>query len=127
MNRTVSVECQAIPVRIEEGRLHIAMIDPTKPIVLSGSAGRMQFPPAGIFGGGAGGFGRIEIDGTPIAPTSSPEVIFTSRDVVRLVLPGGGGYGSPRERDRALVESDLRNGYVTPDGAKREYGWTSRS
>ena len=100
-------------------------IDPTRPIVLSGSAGRMQFPPAGVFGGGAGGFGRIEVGGTGIAPTSSPEIVFTSRDVVRLVLPGGGGYGPPRERDRALVESDLRNGYITPEGAARHYGWTS--
>jgi N-methylhydantoinase B len=102
-------------------------VDPTKPVVLSGSAGRMQFPPAGVFGGGAGGFGRIEVGGTPIAPTSSPEIVFTSRDVVRLALPGGGGYGPPRERDRALVESDLRNGYITPDGAARDYGWTSSS
>ena len=29
MNRTMAVECQAIPVRIEEGRLDIAMVDPT--------------------------------------------------------------------------------------------------
>jgi len=110
----------------EEMVIRAGRVDPTKSIVLSGSAGRMQFPPAGAFGGGPGGFGRIVVDGKPIPPTSSPEVIFTSRDVVRLVLPGGGGYGPPRERDRALVELDLRNGYVTPDGAKRDYGWTSR-
>jgi N-methylhydantoinase B len=110
----------------EEMVIRAGRVDPTKPIVLSGSAGRMQFPPAGAFGGGPGGFGRIDVDGKPITPTSSPEVIFTSRDVVRLVLPGGGGNGPPGERDRALVESDLRNGYVTPDGAKRDYGWTSR-
>ncbi|HEY4641466.1 MAG TPA: hypothetical protein VII75_09000 [Thermoanaerobaculia bacterium] len=29
MNRNMSVECQAIPVRIEEGRLDVAMVDPT--------------------------------------------------------------------------------------------------
>ena len=28
MNRTMSVECQAIPVRIDEGRLDVAMVDP---------------------------------------------------------------------------------------------------
>ncbi len=99
-------------------------IDPRKPIVLSGSAGRMQFPPAGAFGGHAGSFGRIDVNGRPIAPTSSPEVVFTSRDVVRLLLPGGGGYGDPLRRDRALIESDLRNGYITREAAEQEYGWT---
>jgi len=29
MNRMMSVECQAIPVRIDEGRLDVAMVDPT--------------------------------------------------------------------------------------------------
>jgi len=29
MTRTMSLECQAIPVRIDEGRLDVAMVDPT--------------------------------------------------------------------------------------------------
>ena len=101
----------------DDGRL-----DPSTPIVLSGSAGRMQFAPAGLFGGGQGSFGRILVNDVPIAPTSSPEVTFRAGDVVRLQLPGGGGYGNPRERDRALVDGDLRHGYVTPEAARREYG-----
>jgi N-methylhydantoinase B len=67
------------------------------------------------------------VNGRPIAPTSSPEVVFTSRDVVRLLLPGGGGYGDPLRRDRALIESDLRNGYITREAAEQEYGWTPAS
>jgi N-methylhydantoinase B/oxoprolinase/acetone carboxylase alpha subunit len=35
---------------------------------------------------------------------------------------GGGGYGDPGGRDRALVEGDLREGKVTPEGAERDYG-----
>ena len=101
----------------DDGRL-----DPTAPIVLSGSAGRMQFAPAGLFGGRPGSFGRILVNDAPIAPTSSPEVTFRAGDVVRLQLPGGGGYGHARERDRALIEADLRHGYVTPETARREYG-----
>jgi N-methylhydantoinase B len=96
--------------------------DPAKPIVLSGSAGRMRFAPAGLFGGQPGSPGRIEVNGEPIAPTSSPEVVFRSGDVVRLLLPGGGGHGDPRRRDPVLVERDLRDGYVSREAARREYG-----
>jgi N-methylhydantoinase B len=101
----------------DDGRL-----DPSTPVVLSGSAGRMQFAPAGLFGGRPGSFGRILVNDVPIAPTSSPDVTFRAGDAVRLLLPGGGGYGDPRERDRALVEADLRHGYITPEAARREYG-----
>jgi N-methylhydantoinase B len=101
----------------DDGRL-----DPSTPVVLSGSAGRMQFAPAGLFGGRPGSFGRILVNDVPIAPTSSPEVTFRAGDAVRLLLPGGGGYGDPRERDRALVEADLRHGYITAEAARREYG-----
>jgi N-methylhydantoinase B len=36
--------------------------------------------------------------------------------------PGGGGYGDPRDRDPAALAEDIRNGYVTPEGARRDYG-----
>jgi N-methylhydantoinase B len=35
---------------------------------------------------------------------------------------GGGGYGDARERDRAAVEKDIEEGYVTRDGVARDYG-----
>ena len=97
-------------------------VDSGKPIVLSGSAGRMRFPPEGLFGGRHGSAGRIEVNGEPISPTSSPEVVFGAGDLVRLLLPGGGGYGDPRRRDRELIERDLEAGYVTPEAGRREYG-----
>jgi N-methylhydantoinase B len=82
----------------------------------------MQFPPAGLFGGGQGSFGRILVNDVPIASTSSPDVSFRAGDVVRLQLPGGGGYGHPRERDRAQLDADVRHGYVSPEAARRVYG-----
>jgi N-methylhydantoinase B len=65
----------------------------------------------------------IEVNGHPIAPTSSPEVVFRHGDVLRLLLPGGAGYGDPRLRDRALVMADLRDGYITAAVARDEYGY----
>jgi N-methylhydantoinase B len=35
---------------------------------------------------------------------------------------GGGGYGDPFERDPSRVASDVRNGFVSPGSALRDYG-----
>jgi N-methylhydantoinase B len=43
-------------------------------------------------------------------------------DRMKLVMPGGGGYGEPRERSRELIEEDLREGYVTEAAANTDYG-----
>ena len=94
-----------------------------EPLVLSGSAGRMRFPPRGLLGGGDGSYGAIEVNGEAIAPSSSPNVTFGEGDVVRLRLPGGGGHGDPARRRRERVEADLKAGYVTSEGARRDYGY----
>ncbi|MCU0820171.1 MAG: hydantoinase B/oxoprolinase family protein [Beijerinckiaceae bacterium] len=41
---------------------------------------------------------------------------------VRLETPGGGGFGDPAKRDAASLARDLAEGYVTPEGAARDYG-----
>lgn len=41
---------------------------------------------------------------------------------VRLETPGGGGFGDPAARDEASLARDLAEGYVTPEGAARDYG-----
>ena len=43
-------------------------------------------------------------------------------DVVTMDAAGGGGYGDPLERDPELVESDVREGYVSVEAARDEYG-----
>ncbi|MCR4404923.1 MAG: hydantoinase B/oxoprolinase family protein [Candidatus Acetothermia bacterium] len=43
-------------------------------------------------------------------------------DVVSFQTGGGGGYGSPLERDPQLVLQDVINGYVSLAAAKAEYG-----
>ena len=91
--------------------------------MLSGSAGRMRFPPRGLGGGGDGSYGAIEVNGEAIAPSSSPNVTFQEGDVVRLRLPGGGGHGDPARRRRERIEADLKAGYVTSEGARRDYGY----
>jgi len=99
-----------------------ADIDPDRPMVLSGSAGRMRFAPQGAAGGGDGSHGWIAVNDLPIEPTSAPEISFRPGDLVRLKVPGGGGHGDPARRSAERLAADLRDGYVTPDGAPRDYG-----
>ncbi len=40
----------------------------------------------------------------------------------RYVTNGGGGFGSPRDRDPERVLADVRNGYVSPNHAREAYG-----
>jgi N-methylhydantoinase B len=48
-------------------------------------------------------------------------------DVVAWQLAGGGGYGDPLQRDPARVQRDVRMGYVTMEGARRDYGVVLRT
>jgi N-methylhydantoinase B len=41
---------------------------------------------------------------------------------VTLLYPGGGGYGDPATRDPEALAQDLRDGYVSTEGAARDYG-----
>lgn len=43
-------------------------------------------------------------------------------DVIRVITGAGGGVGNPHERDRALVQNDIRNGYISAKRAKEIYG-----
>ncbi len=47
-------------------------------------------------------------------------------DVIRVMTATGAGWGDPRSRDLALIEADLKNGYITLEQAKKYYGYTER-
>ncbi|MBV8989458.1 MAG: hydantoinase B/oxoprolinase family protein, partial [Solirubrobacterales bacterium] len=42
--------------------------------------------------------------------------------IVELRTGGGGGFGQPLERDPDRVRADVRDGYVSLEGAARDYG-----
>ncbi|HJW76807.1 MAG TPA: hydantoinase B/oxoprolinase family protein, partial [Thermoleophilia bacterium] len=46
-------------------------------------------------------------------------------DVLLMRSSGGGGWGDPSRRERRAVLDDLADGYVTPEGAARDYGFES--
>jgi N-methylhydantoinase B len=41
---------------------------------------------------------------------------------VMLALPGGAGYGDPKDRDPAQVRRDVELEYISPEAALRDYG-----
>ena len=43
-------------------------------------------------------------------------------DVLSFNLSGAGGYGEPGERETWRIEDDILDGYVTEEGAERDYG-----
>ena len=44
-------------------------------------------------------------------------------DRLILTTPGGGGYGSPADRDPEMVRNDVRDGYLSLEKAKKVYGF----
>ena len=86
--------------------------------------------PEGAAGGGKGRTGDIVInkgrEGEKRLPTRYADYPLKGEDIFSLDTPGGGGLGDPFARDTALVLRDLREGYVTMDGARRDYGVAAR-
>jgi N-methylhydantoinase B len=79
-------------------------------------------------------------DATPVAGVLDPETNLPSpggefcyflrvpswhtrpMSLLRYVTSGGGGFGNPLEREPERVKRDVRDGYVTIEGAARDYG-----
>ena len=93
-------------------------------------ADRHETPPPGLFGGRAGATSRYVLDpGSDrerALPSKTPYIDLEPGTLVHLQSAGGGGYGDPRERDRAAIAEDIRNGYVTEEGAAAEYGYRAK-
>lgn len=81
---------------------------------------RVRFPARGREGGLAGAPGRLSMaSGTAMAAKGFQVVPAGERLLVEM--PGGGGYGVPGERDRALVARDVEMGMVSAERAVRDY------
>ena len=67
-------------------------VDTSKPWQLNAVTSRLAHAPEGIFGGEPGEAGRFSVNGAPV--TTQARITLQPNDVVRLDLPGGGGYGA---------------------------------
>ncbi len=88
---------------------------------LSAMYDRTRFPARGMRGGLPGAVGSVRTaSGEPLHPKRQQRIAGGERVV--LSLPGGGGYGSPLERDPELVARDVDDGLVSVERAREVYG-----
>jgi N-methylhydantoinase B len=97
----------------------------TGPVSFARYADRHIIAPQGLFGGRPGTTGHFELNpGSNHARVLRSKGLDTlqAKDLVRLTMPGAGGYGEPRERDLDELDRDLADGKVTPGAAEQHYG-----
>lgn len=94
--------------------------DSGTPITVFSMANRTEFPPLGFSGGRNGARREHRINDKPIHPKG--QYVLEQGDRMTLVQAGGGGFGDPRRRPRAKVLADLSEGFVSREGAERDYG-----
>ncbi len=86
-------------------------------------SGRKPDSPYPVFGRLGGGYGRGEylmLNGVEIP--HGPQQALGPGDRLSMALPGGGGFGLPKEREPERVARDVRLGYVTVEAALEDYG-----
>ncbi len=103
-------------IRIRRGEARVSMVM---------DHGRVG--PQGVLGGSDGGVNTVRIERggeiyTPPHLSKDQDIVVGPGDLVRVTTPGGGGYGDPRQRDRALIARDLRRGYYTEEQAQTLFG-----
>lgn len=86
----------------------------------------IRWPAWGVKGGMGGGAGRIVVnpgtsDERELRPMSEGNKLKKG-DLVRIMTPGGGGWGSPHERAAEQVRDDVLDGFISAESAARNYG-----
>ena len=87
---------------------------------------RVKFPARGRSGGGSGATGSVRLASGKEMGAKGLQVV-PAGDRIVVSMPGGGGMGSPMERDPAAIARDIRLGYVSREEAERLYGPEARS
>lgn len=81
--------------------------------------------PWGIAGGMSAPSSRAWVarrDGREETVASKQIVRLSAGDRLHVWVSGGGGYGDPLDRAASLVAEDVRDGRVSPDAAREDYG-----
>jgi N-methylhydantoinase B len=87
-------------------------------------AERQKFAPWGLFGGGPGALATTILNPGPKQEYLHSKGVYdlAPGDLLAMQVAGGGGYGDPLERDVQAVLTDVVKGYVSLEGARRDYG-----
>jgi N-methylhydantoinase B/oxoprolinase/acetone carboxylase alpha subunit len=104
-------------------------------ITVSALFNRMLVEPFGLHGGQPGLSSGIYVQrvgddgwktfqeafGT-VSPSKFSNILLHAGDRIKIVSPGGGGWGNPLAREVERVLQDVNEGYVSPQSALRDYG-----
>jgi N-methylhydantoinase B len=100
--------------------MEVSTLD-TAPFAISAYYDRVDHPPRGRDGGHDGMAGKVTLDdGTKLRGMGQQTVPKKNRLIISM--PGGGGLGSPRKRPATTVAEDVRQGFISSDAARRDYG-----
>lgn len=94
---------------------------PQGTVLASLRGGRFKNAVPGVAGGGGAPKGILSVNGK--VQDAGRQQLLQGSDIIRCRIPGGGGYGDPKKRDRALVTFEVAEGLITEDHAREFYGW----
>jgi N-methylhydantoinase B len=94
--------------------------------ILASRLENVKYPAWGVNGGHSGRPGRLLVNpGSPdeyeLKPLSDNNRLQRG-DVLRIMTPGGGGWGDPLDRQVTSVRDDVLDGFVSLDSALHDYG-----
>lgn len=87
--------------------------------------------PRGALGGEDGGTNRVVIEHqtatgvqsyVPPHLSKDQDIVIKPGDRLRVSTPGGGGFGDPKQRDKAAIARDIERGYYTPEQISARFG-----
>ncbi|MCW5738194.1 MAG: hydantoinase B/oxoprolinase family protein, partial [Enhydrobacter sp.] len=91
------------------------------PFAIAAYYDRIDHPPRGRDGGQSGMAGRVELESGHKLRGMGQQTVPKSEKLI-ISMPGGGGLGNPRNRPAPVVAEDVRQGFISSDAARRDYG-----
>lgn len=84
----------------------------------------MKYPAPGLDGGDFGAPGNVHLKSNGVVTRVERfiPIRWNPGEEVILQIPGGGGYGDPKARERERVHEDVALGYVSAQAAREIYG-----
>ena len=100
--------------------MEVGTVD-TAPFAISAYYDRIDHPPRGREGGQNGAAGTVALaSGGKLRGMGHQTVPLHDRVIISM--PGGGGLGNPHRRDIGAVVQDVREGFISAEAARRDYG-----
>jgi len=99
-------------------------VKPLHDFYLSRNTDRIKCPPWGLRGGQQGAVNEtiIQRNGSEEKlPGKFSHLTVHPGETITLLTGGGGGYGDPSERDNSAVMRDIALGYISKEGAEKNY------